>query len=86
MQVCTPGAKRSSKLTILNDEGMHKRLEQSEAALASSSATQTSLLADLKIRLDETNSLVQATASETQALISRIDLYAISRIIYFAIR
>ena len=61
---------------MLNDEGMHKRLEQSDSAHASSSASQTSLLADLDSRLNKTNSLIEGAASETKALSSRIDLYA----------
>lgn len=62
------------KLTVLNDEGMHKRLEQSDLAHASSSATQTSLLVALNNRFEEANSLLQAAASDTKALGSRIDL------------
>ena len=61
---------------MLNDEGMHKRLKRSDSARPSSSATQTSLLADLNSRLDETNYSIQVAASEIKALSSTIDLYA----------
>lgn len=61
---------------ILNDEGMHKRLEQSDLAHASSSSTQISLLVDLNTRFETTNSLIQAAVSETKALGSKITLYA----------
>ena len=70
---------------MLNDEGMHKRLKQSDLAYASSSATQTSLLADLNTRLEETNSRIQAATSATKALGSRFDLYASSRFRCFAL-
>lgn len=69
-------ADKSSKVTVLNDEGMQKRLEQSDLAYESSSATQTSLLVNLKHRLEGANSLIQAAASEVKALGSRIGLYA----------
>lgn len=61
---------------MLNDEGMHKRLKQSDLAHASSSATQTSLLVDINTRLQENNTLIQAAALESKALGSRIDVYA----------
>lgn len=61
---------------MLNDEGMHKRLKQSDLAYASSSATQTSILAELNTRLEETNSRIEAATSATRAWGSRIDLYA----------
>lgn len=64
---------------------MNKRLEQSDLAHASSSANQTSLLVDLNNRLEETNSLIEAAASDTKALGSRIDLYAKYRIRHLAI-
>ena len=63
-----------------NDEGMDERLRQIDQAQASASATQSTLLADLDSRLEETNSLIQAATSETKALGSRFDLYAKSRI------
>ena len=65
---------------MLNHEGMHKRLRQSEPANASSPPTQNLLLVDLSTRLEESNSLIQAAASETEAPGSRIDLYVKSPI------
>lgn len=58
------------KLTMLNDE----RLKQSDLAHAGSSAAQTSLLLDIKARLEGAYSLLQAAASATKALGSSIDL------------
>lgn len=57
---------------MLNDE----RLKQSDLAHAGSSAAQTSLLLDIKARLEGAYSLLQAAASATKALGSSIDLYA----------
>lgn len=69
---------------MLNHEGMHKRLKQSDPANASSSATQTSLLMDMSTSLEETNSLIQAAASETKVPGSRIDMYGKSLIRFLA--
>lgn len=69
---------------MLNDEGMHKRLNQIDQAQANASATQSTLLADMNSRLEETNSLLQVATSETKALGSRFDLYARSRICFAA--
>ena len=69
----------------MNDEGIHKRLKQSDLAHESSSAMQTSLLMDLKSRLEENSLLIQASTSVTEALGSKFDLYARSRVTYFPV-
>ena len=62
---------------MLNEEDLHKRLQQSDLAHASSSATQTSLLVDLiNNRFEESKFTIQAVVSETKALGSRLKLYA----------
>ena len=67
-------ANLNSKLTTLNDEHMNKRFEQSELAYTDTSATHTSLLADIKHQLEEHNTIMNTGRFEMGELSSKLDV------------
>ena len=63
-----------SQLATLNDEHLHKRLKRSEQAYADSSATNTSLLAEIKAQLEENRVIMKEQTSGLRDFGSRFDV------------